>query len=154
MNPRDTELEVMTNVKIHRVIRHGTIYGSPPPENVMEDDGKDRGVFFIFLSAKAPETFEFLKRKWINSGNFLGLGAEEDPIAGVHAGTGMFTIPLKPFGVVFRVWSDLLLHAEGSTACCRAYPRCVGLQVLRLSEQQPLRAFQEERDGRRELCAI
>jgi hypothetical protein len=96
MNPRDTELEVMTNVKIHRVIRHGTIYGSPPPENVMEDDGKDRGVFFIFLSAKAPETFEFLKREWINSGNFLGLGAEEDPIAGVHAGTGMSTIPMKP----------------------------------------------------------
>lgn len=62
----------------------------------MEDDGKERGVFFIFLNAKAPDTFEFLKREWINSGNFLGLGAEEDPIAGGHTGTGMFTIPMKP----------------------------------------------------------
>jgi Dyp-type peroxidase family len=96
MNPRDTALEVMTNVKIHRIIRHGTIYGPPLPEDVMNDDGKERGVFFIFLSAKAPTTFEFLKREWIHSGNFLGLGTEEDPIAGEHTGTGMFTIPMKP----------------------------------------------------------
>ena len=96
MNPRDTALEVMTNVKIHRIIRHGTSYGPPLPENVLEDDGKERGIFFIFLSAKAPETFEFLKKEWINSGNFLGLGAEEDPIAGAHTGKGMFSIPMKP----------------------------------------------------------
>jgi Dyp-type peroxidase family len=96
MNPRDSALEVMTNVKIHRIIRHGTSYGPPLPENVMQDDGKERGIFFIFLSAKAPETFEFLKREWINSGNFLGLGTEEDPIAGEHTGIGTFTIPMKP----------------------------------------------------------
>jgi Dyp-type peroxidase family len=96
MNPRDTALEVMTNVKIHRIIRHGTSYGPALPENVLDDDGKERGIFFIFLSAKAPETFEFLKREWINTGNFLGLGPEEDPIAGEHAATGMFTIPMKP----------------------------------------------------------
>jgi Dyp-type peroxidase family len=96
MNPRDTALEVMTNVKIHRIIRHGTSYGPPLPENVLEDDGKERGIFFIFLSAKAPETFEFLKKEWINAGNFLGLGPEEDPIAGAQTGTGIFTIPMKP----------------------------------------------------------
>jgi Dyp-type peroxidase family len=96
MNPRDTALEVMTNVKIHRIIRHGTVYGPPLPENVMDDDGKERGIFFIFLSAKAPETFEFLKKEWINTGNFLGLGIEEDPIAGEHTGAGTFTIPMKP----------------------------------------------------------
>jgi Dyp-type peroxidase family len=96
MNPRDSALEVMTNVKIHRIIRHGTSYGPPLPENALDDDGKERGIFFIFLSAKAPDTFEFLKKEWINSGNFLGLGAEEDPVAGAHTGTGMFTIPMKP----------------------------------------------------------
>jgi hypothetical protein len=70
--------------------------GPPLPENVLDDDGKERGIFFIFLSAKAPETFEFLKKEWINSRNFLGLGIEEDPIAGAHARKGMFTIPMKP----------------------------------------------------------
>ena len=96
MNPRDTELQVMTNVKIHRIIRHGTSYGPPLPEDALEDDGRQRGIFFIFLSATAPETFEFLKREWIQTGNFLGLGREEDPIAGRHAGGGTFTIPMKP----------------------------------------------------------
>jgi Dyp-type peroxidase family len=96
MNPRDTALQVMTNVKLHRIIRHGTSYGPFLPENVLEDDGKERGIFFIFLSAKAPDTFEFLKKEWINTGNFLGLRTEEDPIAGEHTGTGVFTIPLKP----------------------------------------------------------
>jgi deferrochelatase/peroxidase EfeB len=83
-------------VKIHRIIRHGTSYGPPLPEGELEDDGKARGIFFIFLSAKAPETFEFLKKEWINNGNFLGLGREEDPIAGDHASATTFTIPMKP----------------------------------------------------------
>lgn len=96
MNPRDSALQVMTNVKLHRIIRHGTSYGAPLPEGVLEDDGKERGIFFIFLSATAPQTFEFLKTEWINAGNFIGLGPEEDPIAGQHSGTGMFTIPVKP----------------------------------------------------------
>lgn len=96
MNPRDTPLQIMTNINIHRIIRHGTSYGSPLPEGVLVDDGAERGIFFIFLSATAPETFQFLKREWINSGNFLGLGPEQDPIAGEHAGGGLFTIPVKP----------------------------------------------------------
>lgn len=96
MNPRDTPLPVMTDVKLHRIIRHGTAYGPPLPDGVFEDDGQARGIFFIFLSATAPDTYEFLKKQWINDGNFLGLGTERDPIAGAHDGTGQFTIPLRP----------------------------------------------------------
>jgi Dyp-type peroxidase family len=96
MNPRDTELPVMTQVKLHRVIRHGTAYGPPLPEGAFEDDGQARGIFFIFLSATAPETYEFLKKDWINDGNFLGLGTERDPIVGSHDGGGQFTIPMRP----------------------------------------------------------
>ena len=80
MNPRDTALPVMTDVKLHRIIRHGTAYGPPLPDGVFEDDGQARGIFFIFLSATAPDTYEFLKKEWINDGNFLGLGTERDPI--------------------------------------------------------------------------
>jgi Dyp-type peroxidase family len=96
MNPRDTHMQVLTNVKIHRIIRHGTRYGPDLPENVWEDDGQKRGIFFIFLSAAAPQTFEFLKKEWINAGNFVGLGMEQDPIAGAHEDKGMFTIPARP----------------------------------------------------------
>ncbi len=96
MNPRDTTLPVMTDVRLHRIIRHGTAYGPPLPEGVLEDDGQARGIFFIFISATAPDTYEFLKKEWINDGNFLGLGTERDPICGTHEGTSQFTIPMKP----------------------------------------------------------
>ena len=96
MNPRDTPLPVMTDVRLHRIIRHGTAYGPPLPDGVFDDDGQARGIFFIFLSATAPDTYEFLKKHWIDDGNFLGLGTERDPICGSHDGTGQFTIPMRP----------------------------------------------------------
>jgi deferrochelatase/peroxidase EfeB len=96
MNPRDTKLLVMTDVKLHRVIRHGTAYGPPLPDGVLEDDGQARGIFFIFLSATAPDTYEFLKKDWINDGNFVGLGKERDPMVGSHDGLGHFTVPMRP----------------------------------------------------------
>jgi deferrochelatase/peroxidase EfeB len=96
MNPRDTPLAVLDNVNLHRIIRHGSAYGPPLPDGVYEDDGQRRGIFFIFLSATAPETYEFLKQHWIEDGNFLGLETQRDPIAGSHDGTGTFTIPMRP----------------------------------------------------------
>ena len=96
MNPRDRKLAVMSDVKIHRVIRHGMTYGPHLPEGVLEDDGVERGIFFIFISARAPQTFEFLKKEWINNGNFMGLSNQKDPIAGRNEGTGTFTIPMRP----------------------------------------------------------
>jgi deferrochelatase/peroxidase EfeB len=55
-----------------------------------------RGLYFIFLSAKAMATLEFLQREWINDGNFTGMGEERDPIVGLQEERGTFTIPAKP----------------------------------------------------------
>lgn len=96
MNPRDTELPVMTDVKLHRILRHGTAYGPPLPDGVFEDDHQARGMFFMFMSATAPDTYEFLKKDWIDDGNFTGLGLERDPVVGSHDGRGQFTIPMRP----------------------------------------------------------
>jgi len=96
MNPRDTALPVMTDVRLHRIIRHGTAYGPPLPDGVFDDDGQARGIFFIFISATAPDTYEFLRKEWIDDGNFLGLGTERDPICGSHDATGNYTIPMRP----------------------------------------------------------
>jgi len=96
MNPRDTTLTLLDNVNLHRIIRHGNAYGPPLADGTFEDDGQSRGIFFIFLSACAPDTYEFLKKHWIEDGNFLGLEAQRDPIAGSHDGTGTFTIPMRP----------------------------------------------------------
>ena len=61
------------------------------------DDAKDdRGIFFIFISARAYDTIEFLQQEWINRGNFIDLGTEKDPIVALHEEPGTFTIPQEP----------------------------------------------------------
>lgn len=95
LNPRDSELETLTDVRVHRILRHGAVYGDPLPPGVLDDDGADRGIYFMFMSAR-PGALEFLKREWMDSGGFVGLGDEMDPIAGANDGGGTFTIPQQP----------------------------------------------------------
>ena len=98
MNPRDTKLPVLTDVNIHRIIRRSTTYGAPYDPNALSDrdDEIPRGLFFLFLSARAMATLEFLQREWINNGNFAGVGEERDPIVGLQKEGGTFTIPRAP----------------------------------------------------------
>jgi Dyp-type peroxidase family len=98
MNPRDTELAILTDVNQHRLIRRGTTYGPPYDANAIskEDDEVPRGAIFLFISAKAMATMEFLQHEWINDGNFIGAGSERDPIIGLQQEGATFTIPREP----------------------------------------------------------
>jgi len=78
------------------MIRRGTSYGPMLPEDVLEDDGVDRGIVFVFAGAHLKRQFEFVKTQWINDGVFIGTPEESDPlVAGAHAPTD-FTIPHAP----------------------------------------------------------
>ena len=98
MNPRDTELAVLTDVNLHRIIRRSTAFGVPydPDAISAQDDETPRGLYFLFLSAKAMATLEFLQQEWINNGNFMGLGTERDPSVGLQPDGATFTIPRAP----------------------------------------------------------
>ena len=98
MNPRDTQLTRLTDVNIHRLIRRGTTYGAPYDANAVSehDDEIPRGAYFLFMSAKAMATIEFLQQEWINDGNFIGAGNERDPIIGLQEKEATFTIPKEP----------------------------------------------------------
>lgn len=98
MNPRDTDLARLTDVNVHRIIRRGTTYGAPyDPDAVSEDaDEIPRGAYFMFISAKAMATMEFLQQEWVNDGNFVRLGNERDPIVGLQHEQATFTIPKEP----------------------------------------------------------
>jgi len=98
MNPRDTKLTRLTDVNIHRLIRRGTTYGPPYDANAVSeaDDEVPRGAIFLFISAKAMATIEFLQQEWINDGNFIGAGDERDPIIGLQEKDATFTIPRDP----------------------------------------------------------
>ena len=98
MNPRDTKLPILADVNLHRIIRRSTTYGAPYDPNAFSDrdDEVPRGLFFLFMSAKAMATLEFLQREWINDGNFTGVGEERDPIIGLQKEGATFTIPKAP----------------------------------------------------------
>jgi Dyp-type peroxidase family len=98
MNPRDTEMALLADVNIHRIIRRSTTYGAPYDPNALspQDDETPRGLHFIFISAKATATMEFLQKEWVNNGNFMSLGEERDPNIGLQEDGAAFTIPKEP----------------------------------------------------------
>jgi Dyp-type peroxidase family len=96
MNPRDQFKHEAVQVNRHRLLRRGTAYGPLLPEGVVEDDGADRGIFFIFIGASLSRQFEFVQSEWVNQGIFIGTPDEKDPVSGSNDGTGVFTIPKQP----------------------------------------------------------
>ncbi len=98
MNPRDTELTRLSDINIHRLIRRGTTFGPPYDPHALStaDDEVPRGAYFLFISAKAMATIEFLQQEWINDGDFIGAGRERDPIVGLQEEGATFTIPHEP----------------------------------------------------------
>lgn len=101
MNPRDSKDFILSDVRLHRIVRRSVGFGEVLPPDVLEDDGKERGLFFMGINAHAMETVEFLQSQWINDGNFMSLGEEKDPMLGLHHGdkdsdADKFTVPADP----------------------------------------------------------
>jgi len=98
MNPRDTKLTRLTDVNIHRLIRRGTTFGPPYNPNALSeaDDEVPHGAIFLFMSAKAMATIEFLQQEWVNDGDFISANGERDPIIGRQEEGATFTIPKAP----------------------------------------------------------
>jgi Dyp-type peroxidase family len=96
-NPRDAfDQDRGFDVRLHRMIRRGTSYGPMLPEGVLEDDGVDRGIIFVFAGAHLKRQFEFVKTQWLNDGIFIGAPLESDPLVGPHHELNSFTIPQRP----------------------------------------------------------
>jgi len=94
MNPRDAT--VTGDVRLHRMIRRGTSYGPLLPEGILEDDGAERGLCFVFIGAHIARQFEFVQAQWVNDGRAFAASKERDPLIAAHDGTGVFTIPARP----------------------------------------------------------
>lgn len=94
MNARDSD--ILGEPRLHRMIRRGTAYGPPLPDGVLEDDGADRGLAFVFVGAHLARQFEFVQSQWVKDGTFFGATGDIDPIVGPNDGTGQLTIPQMP----------------------------------------------------------
>ena len=80
----------------HRIIRRGRTYGPPLPEDVMADDGQERGLVFTCFNASIWRQFETIQTLWIDDGDPFGLGADKDFLIGQPDGDGKMTIPGHP----------------------------------------------------------
>ena len=94
MNARDSD--ILGVPRLNRLLRRGTSYGPPLPEGVLEDDGVERGLAFVFVGAHLARQFEFVQSEWMKDGAFVGARGERDPIAGPNDGQCPFTIPQQP----------------------------------------------------------
>jgi Dyp-type peroxidase family len=122
-NPRDASVAGV--VRLHRMLRRGTVYGPELPEGVLDDDGADRGLMFAFIGAHLGRQFEFVQSEWINGGDFLGLGDVKDPIAGAQDGPGSHTIPARPIPRRLRGLPEFVVTRGGE------YAFMPGLRALR-----------------------
>ena len=96
-NPRDAlDHDGSVDVRLHRMIRRGTSYGPMLPDGVLEDDGADRGIIFVFAGAHLKRQFEFVKTQWLNDGIFIGAPGREGPAGRAARRLGVFTIPQRP----------------------------------------------------------
>jgi Dyp-type peroxidase family len=86
-NPRDSlppdATRSLKTVARHRVLRRGRSFGKPVEEGARTvEDGVDRGLYFIALSADIRRQFEFVQQSWLGNPNFGGLQNDGDPLLG------------------------------------------------------------------------
>jgi Dyp-type peroxidase family len=130
-NPRDAT--IIGVPRLHRMLRRGTAYGPLLPEGVLEDDGQERGLMFMFVGTHLGRQFEFVQTQWINDGTFFGTGDPhaKDPITGAVGDGDTFTIPRTPIRRVLRGLPRFVVTRGGE------YAFVPGLRALRwLSDPQ------------------
>jgi Dyp-type peroxidase family len=96
LNPRDALKDTATQVRLHQVLRRGTAYGPPLPEDALEDDGIERGLILAVLGTAPERQFEFVQAQWINNGDFISQGSRTDPILGSRDMSNDYVYPAKP----------------------------------------------------------
>ena len=126
-NPRDAfDADGGVDVRLHRMIRRGTSYGPMLPDGVLEDDGADRGIIFVFAGAHLKRQFEFVKTQWLNDGIFIGAPLEKDPIVGQHDGRAPSPSRTARSGAVWTTCRPSSSRGAASTASHPVCARCAG----------------------------
>ena len=135
--PRDAAVAGV--VRLHRMLRRGTVYGPELPDGILEDDGVDRGLMFAFIGAHPGRQFEFVQSEWMNQGEFLGIGDTKDPIGGCARRLGHVfdpeapdpRAPARPSAVRRHPRRRVLLHARAPRAAlARRAVAMIEAQVL------------------------
>lgn len=93
-NPRSTPLKRATAVRRHRLLRRGVEYGPHLQDGALQDDGIDRGLINLFITADIERQFEFVQKEWMKGGEFIALDPnEQDPINGTGGEGSQMSVP-------------------------------------------------------------
>src|SRR5215210_2100448 len=126
-NPRDAlDRDGSVDVRLHRMIRRGTSYGPMLPEGVLDDDGADRGIIFVFAGAHLGRQFEFVKTQWLNDGIFIGARWRRTRWSVRTTAPGASPCPSGRSAAGCTTCRRSSSPAEASTASSRACARCAG----------------------------
>jgi Dyp-type peroxidase family len=79
MNAESGRLDPLKSVGPDRLMKDRA-----DPDRLMQDDGEDRGLYFICLNADIARQFELIQQTWLNNAKFDGLYADPDPVAAGH----------------------------------------------------------------------
>ncbi|PZF71875.1 Dyp-type peroxidase [Taibaiella soli] len=70
-NPRDQQMVAAEGTFVPRIVRRGVPYGPTMDDQVVVDDGQDRGLIGLFLCGDLAGQFEKIYG-WMNNNNFSG----------------------------------------------------------------------------------
>ena len=133
MNPRDSEISGF--VRFHRMIRRGTSYGPMLAPGILEDDGAERGLAFVFVGANLEHQFEFVQSEWVNKGQFFrGPAGDKDPFVGANNGSDAFTIPQQPIRRRLQGLPAFVVTRGGEYFFSPVCAPCAGWPILRPEE--------------------
>lgn len=81
----DVVNERLAEVNRHRIIRRGRSYGVPldknlDPSRMLDDDGTERGIYFLCFNTNLRRQFEFVQSIWVKNPAFAGLSKDPDPL--------------------------------------------------------------------------
>ena len=96
-NPRDAfDQDGSVDVRLHRMIRRGTSYGPMLPDGVLEDDGVDRGIIFVFAGAHLQAAVRVRQDPVAQRRHLHRRPAEKDPLVGPNDEPGQLHHPAAP----------------------------------------------------------
>ena len=146
MNPRDSDISGF--MRFHRMIRRGTSYGPMLPPGVIEDDGAERGLAFVFVGASLERQFEFVQRSGsTKDSSFMALPtiriqsrartteADRSPSRNSRSAGG------------YRVCRLSSSHGEASISSRPACARCAGWPISRPDEDAAIERADRTSDG-------
>ncbi len=95
--------------KMHRIVRRGTSFGAPTPQEAGETGS---GTLFLCFMADIDNQFNFIQKVWANSKDFVDRGVGSDPVIGNNKPESETYKWPAPWGTTNQQEADFTHHVK------------------------------------------